>query len=63
MTVEVRATELQIGDQIVDWSQKPFVVGAVRDEGGGFVSVVIDTQTNGRHRVRIHASRDFEVVR
>jgi hypothetical protein len=67
-TIEVEATDLTVGDRIIGnaggraWDQRPDVV-EVTPQGADHVSVLIDTRTNGRHRVTLHRYHELEVAR
>jgi hypothetical protein len=62
MTTTIEATDLQVGDRVTNWTQRPIVARIDRD-GSDYLTITIDTADNGRHRVSIHRYHELAIVR
>ena len=58
----IEATDLQVGDCVTNWTQRPTVARIDRN-GTDYMTVTIDTGSNGRHRVRIHRYHELVITR
>lgn len=61
-TATIEATELQVGDRVTNWTQRPTVARIERDDSD-YMVITIDTPDNGRHRVSVHRYHELVVSR
>ena len=61
-TATIEAIDLQVGDRVTNWTQRPTVARIDRD-ASDYLTITIDTSDNGRHRVRIHRYHELVIAR